>query len=161
MEEKTMSRMLLSQEAHIVPIIFPQGSAAPTLNSDVFSMKDASHASIILTIGAVGGAASFTVVAGSDFTPSAEVAIGYRQAEELSSGGDTLGALASVASTGTITANTANITYVIEVDAEDLPEGYPNLQVKLADLDNTTYVSAVAILTGLAYAGDANRTQIA
>jgi hypothetical protein len=161
MEEYKMSRMLLSQEAHIVPIIFPQGSAAPTINSDVFSMRDVSHASIILTIGAVGGAASFTVVAGSNFTPTAEVAIPYRQAAELSTGGDTLGALADVAAAGTTTANTANITYVIEVDAEDMPEGYPTLQLKLADLDNTTYVSAVAVLTGLSYAGDETRTQIA
>lgn len=156
-----MSRKVLSQESHIVPIIFPQGSAAPTINSDVFSMKDASHATIILTIGVQGGAASFTVVAGSNFTPSAEVAIGYNQAAEVSTGGDTLGALAAVAATGTVTAATNNITYVIEVDVEDMPEGYPNLQLKLADLDNTTYVSAVAILTGLSYQGDETRTQIA
>jgi len=156
-----MSRMVLSQEAHIVPILFPQGSGAATINSDVFSMRDASHATIILTIGAVAGAASFTLAAGTDFTPAAETAIGYMQAAELTTGGDTLGALTAVASTGTTTANTANITYVLEVDAEDLPEGYPNLYLKLADLDNTTYVSAVAILTGLSYAGDQNRTAIA
>lgn len=156
-----MSRMLLSQEAHIVPIIFPQGSAAPTLDSYVFSMKDASHATIILTIGAVGGAASFTVTECDNFTPSSETAIAYKQAAELTTGGDTLGALTAVAATGTTTANTANITYVIEIDAEDLTDGYPNLRVKLADLDNTTYVSAVAILTGLSYAGDETRTQIA
>lgn len=156
-----MPRMLLSQEAHVINAIPPQGSAAATLNSDVFSMKDASHATIILQIGVQAGAASFTLSACDDFTPSNETAIAYRLAKETTALGDTLDALTAVAATGSVTAATSNIMYVIEVDAEDLPEGKPNLRLKLADLDNTTYVSVVAILTGLSYAGDANRTQIA
>ena len=156
-----MSRMVLSQEAHIVSIIPPQGSSGATIDSDVFSMKDASHVTIILTVGAQAGAASFTVVECDDFVPNNTTAIGYREAKEVTTGGDTLAALTAIASTGTATAATSNTMYVIEIDSEDMSEDYPNLQLKLADLDNTTYVSAVAILTGLCFAGDTNRTQIA
>ena len=156
-----MSRMVLSQEAHSINLIQPQGSGGATINSDVFSMKDASHATIYLQTGAVAGDYTFTVAACTDFTPSAESAIGYRLAAEETTDGDTLGALTAVASTGTTVANTAGQLHVIEIDAEDLPEGYPNVYLKLAGLNNTTYVSAIAILTGLSYQGDQNRTQIA
>ena len=155
-----MSRKVLSQEAHIVSMIKPQGSAGATINSDVVSMKDASHATIILTVGAQAGAASFTVAEGDDFTPSNPAAIAYRLAKEEADSGDTLGALAAVANTGSVIAATDNTIYVIEVDSEDLSEGFNHIQLKLADLDSTTYVSAVCILTGLCYQGDETRTQI-
>ena len=155
-----MSRKVLSQESHIVSMIFPVGSATATIDGNVVSMKDASHATIILTIGVQGGAASFTVVECDDFVPNNEAAIAYRLAKEETTIGDTLGALTAVASTGSVTAATDSITYVIEVDSEDLSEGYNNIQLKLAALDNTTYVSAVCILTGLCYQGDETRTQI-
>jgi hypothetical protein len=50
---------------------------------------------------------------------------------------------------------------VFEVDAEDLPEGYPNIQLQLSDLDTTTYVAAVAVLSGYAYQGVSQVTEIA
>lgn len=156
-----MSRMVLACESHIVNIIPPFGSAAATKDSDVFSMKDASHCSIILQVGVQAGAFDVDLVACDDFTPSNTSAIGYRLASEEAAAGDTLSALADTANTGHATAATSNIMYVLEIDAEDMPEGYPNLQLKLSGLDNTTYVSAIAILTGLSYQGSANRTQIA
>jgi len=155
-----MSRKVLSQEAHIVSMIAPVGSSTATIDSEVVSMKDASHATIILTVGVQGGASSFTVVEGDDFTPSNEAAIAYRLAKEETTTGDTLGALTAVASTGSVVAATDYTIYVIEVDSEDLSEGYNNIQLKLAALDNTTYVSAICILTGLCYQGDETRTQI-
>jgi hypothetical protein len=156
-----MSRMVMAEEAHFVNIIPPFGSAAPTKDSDVFSMKDASHCTIMLQVGAQAGSFDVDLVACDDFTPSSTSAIGYKLAKEESAAGDTLDALADTASTGHSTSATNNIMYVMEVDAEDMPEGYPNLQLKLSGLDNTTYVSALAILTGLSYQGDQNRTQIA
>lgn len=156
-----MSKCVLAQEMHVVNIIPPFGSAAPTKDSDVFSMKDASHATIIIQVGVQAGAFDVDLVACDDFTPSNTSAIGFNLAKEETTTGDTLDALTATASTGFSSAATNNIMYVIEVDAEDLPEGYPNLQLKLSALDNTTYVSAIAILSGLCYAGDTNRTQIA
>lgn len=156
-----MSRFVIAQQGHVVNIIPPWGSDAATKDSDVFSMKDASHATIILQVGTQAGAFDVDLVACDDFTPSNTSAVGFYLAKEETALGDTLDALTATASTGFATAATNTIMYVIEIDAEDLPEGYPNLQLKLSGLDNTTYVSAVAILSGLSYAGDTNRTQIA
>jgi hypothetical protein len=153
--------MVMAEQAHVVNIIPPFGSNAGTKDSDVFSMKDASHCTIVLQVGTQAGSFDVDLVACDNFTPSTTSAIGYKLAKEETADGDTLDALTETASTGHSTAVANNIMYVMEVDAEDLPEGYPNLQLKLSGLDNTTYVSAIAILTGLSYAGDQNRTQIA
>lgn len=156
-----MGKCVIAECCHTVSIIPPQGSGAATIDSDVFSMKDASHASIILTVGAQAGAFDVDLVACDDFTPSNTTAIGFRLAKETTALGDTLDSLTATASTGFSSAATDNCIYIIEVDAEDLPEDKVNLQLKLSALDNTTYVSAVAILSGLSYQGDTTRTQIA
>ena len=155
-----MSRMVLAEQGHIIPIIYPQGSAAATLDSDIFSMKNASHATIILTIGAQAGAFK-AIVYEADGFDDGDTAIAAAIYKEETTNSDTLGARTALAAAGVATAATNNIFYVIEVDAEDLTEGYTNLQLKLSDLDNTTYVSAVAILTGYGVQGKDQPTEIA
>lgn len=156
-----MSKFVVAEQGHVINLIKPFGSSGATADSDVFSMKDASHASIIIQVGTQAGSFTAILYECSDFTPSAQTAIAARIYKEESADGDTLGAGAALTTSGVNTATTNNIFYVIEVDAEQLTEGYPNLQLKLSALDNTTYVSAVAILSGFAYQGDQTRTQIA
>lgn len=156
-----MSRMVLAEQAHIVPIIYPQGSAAATINSDIVSMKNASHCSIILTIGVQAGAFTAKIYAGADFS-TCDQAFNCAVYKEETTVSDTLGdRTAVVGATGVATAATNSIFYVFEVDAEDLPEGYPNIQLQLSALDNTTYVQAVAVLTGYAFQGKNQPTEIA
>lgn len=156
-----MSRFVTAENGHPVLIIPPWGSNAPTKDSVVFSMKDASHVTILLAVGTQAGTFDVDLVACDDFTPSNTSAIPFAVYKEETGDGDTLGSRTAVVSTGYATSATNNIFYVIEVDAEELPEGYPNLQLKLSALDNTTYICAWAILSGLAYQGDQTRTQIA
>jgi hypothetical protein len=153
--------MVLAEQAKIIPIIYPWGSNAATKDSDVFSMKNASHATIILTVGVQAGSFTAILYECDNFTPSNATAIAARIYKEETADSDTLADGVALAATGVATAATSNIHYVIEVDAEDLTEGYPNLQLRLSDLDNTTYVSAVAILTGYAYQGKSQPTEIA
>lgn len=155
-----MSRFLTAEQSHIVNIIPPWGSDAATKNSVVFSMRDASHATIILQVGTQGGSFTAILYECDNFTPSNVTAIAARVYKEETALGDTLGAGAAMATTGFNTAVANTIMYVIEVDADALTEGYPHLQLRLSALDNTTYVSAVAILSGLSYQGEQTRTQI-
>ena len=156
-----MSRCVIAECCHLVNIIPPWGSNAGTKDSDIFSMKDTSHVSIILQVGTQAGAFDIDVVASDDFAASNTTAIAFAVYKEETADGDTLGSRTAVASTGFASAAANNTMYVIEIDAEELPEGKPNVQLKLSGLDNTTYVSAVAILSGLSYQGDQTRTQIA
>ena len=156
-----MSRMVLSQEAHIINILPPQ-SIEGAVTSDVFSMKDASHATIIVTCGATDAdAGNVTIEECDDFTPTNDTAIAFKYAAETTAAGDTLGALTAATTAGIDVSANDNITYVIEIDAEDLSEGFNNLILKWSAPGGATLVSAVAVLTGLSYQGDQNRTQIA
>ena len=155
-----MSKFVVAEQGHVINLIPPFGSASGTQNSEVFSMKDASHVSIIIQVGTQAGSFTAILYEGDNFTPSTPVAIAARIYKEETADGDTLGSGAALTTSGVNTATANNILYVIEFDAEQLTEGYPNLQLRLSALDNTTYVSAIAILSGFAYQGDQTRTQI-
>ncbi|MFZ3132769.1 MAG: hypothetical protein WA125_17110 [Desulfosporosinus sp.] len=151
-----------AEELHVVNIIPPFGSDAATKNSDVFTLKGHAHATIILTVGTQGGSFTAKLYECDNFTPSTATAIATRVYKEETALGDTLGAAVAVtAADGVATAVANNIMYVFEVNADELTEGYPCLQLRLSDLDNTTYVSAVAILSGSRYASDQSASAIA
>jgi len=151
----------MAEQCHVVPMIYPQGSGAATINSDIISMKNASHASIILTVGAQAGAFTAKVYAGADFSTCAQ-AFDCAVYKEETTDSDMLGSRTAVTgATGINTPTTNDIFYVFEIEAEDLPEGYPNIQLQLSALDNTTYVSAICVLSGYAYQGVDPATEIA
>lgn len=151
----------IPQEGHVVQILAPWGSDAATKNSGVFSMRNYAHCDIIVLLGSTGGAASFILYECDDFTPANATAIAATIYKEETADGDTLGAATALAAAGVATSANDGIFYVISVDASQLTEGYPNLQLRFADLDNTTYVAAVAILSGAKYAQDQSPTAIA
>lgn len=152
---------VIPQEGHVVQILEPWGSNAATKNSDVFSMEGYAHVDIILSIGTQAGSFTAILYECDDFTPTAATAIAATIYKEETASGDTLGAATALAATGIATSATSNIFYVISADASQLTAGYPNLQLRLSDLDNTTYLSAVAILSGARYASPESATAIA
>ena len=157
-----MSRMVLAQESHIINALPPvdiDGGA----NTDVISMKDCSHITFLVTLGVTGASTTIKVQECDDFTPTNTNDIAFKVAKEETANGDTLGNLAANASTGVATSTNDNITYVIEVDAEDLnvDGGYNKLRLNFSDPGAATFASVVAVQTGFAYQGDATRTQIA
>lgn len=152
----------IAEEGHVVNIIPPFGSAAATKDSDIFSMKNYSHATIILLVGTQAGSFTAKLYECDNFDPSNATAIATRVYKEETADGDTLGAKVDVtAADGVATATANDIMYVFEIDASELTDGYPCLQLKLSGLDNTTYVAAVAILSGARYASSESATAIA
>jgi hypothetical protein len=156
-----MSRFVIAEQGHPVPIIYPQGSAAPTINSDIVSLKNASHVSILLAVGAQAGAFTAKLYEGSDFSDCTTELAGAVYKEETTNSDQLGDRTAVVAASGVAIAATNNIFYVFEVDVEDLTEGNTNIQLKLSALDNTTYVMAWAILSGYAFQGKDQVTEIA
>ena len=154
-------RAVIAEECHVVNILPPQ-SIAGAVNSDVFSMKDASHATIIVTAGATNAdAGNITIEECDDFTPTTSTAIVFSYYAETTAAGDTLGSRTAATVAGIDVSANDNITYIIEIDAEELTEGYPNLRLAWSAPGGATLVSAVVVLSGLAYQGDQTRTQIA
>lgn len=142
-----------AEHGHVVNILPPvdvNGGA----NSDVFSMKGYAHASIIVTIGVSSGVGAITVEECDDFTPTASTAIAFSYYKEETAAGDTLTTKQSATTAGFTPSANDNITYVIEIDASELTDGYPNLRVAFATPGAACLVSAVAVLSGSRYAGD-------
>jgi hypothetical protein len=147
-----MKRAVLAEEAHIVNILPPVDINGGAVESDYFSMKESAHASIILTLGVTGAASTVTLFESDDAAGTTETAIAFSVYKEETAAGDTLGARTAVAAAGFATSTENSITYVIEVDACDLTDGYPYLVLKLSDPEVATLVSAVAVLSGNRYA---------
>lgn len=142
-----MKGINLAECTHIVNIL-PPHDANTVATPEVFSMKGASHVSIILSLGVTGAAVTVTLEACDDFTPTTTSAIAFSYYAETGVAGDTIASRTAATSSGFATSTNDNIYYVIEVDAAELPAGFPCLQLKLSDPAATTYASAIAVLSG-------------
>lgn len=147
----------IAEDCHVVNILPPQ-DVSGAVSSDVFSMEGYSHATIIVTAGSTNAdAGNITIEECDDFTPTTDTAIDFYYYAETTAAGDTLGERTkAVAATGIDVSGNDNITYVIEIDASELSEGYPCLELKWSACGGATYGSAVAVLSGSRYqpAGD-------
>ncbi|KKN00565.1 hypothetical protein LCGC14_1136520 [marine sediment metagenome] len=148
----------IAEQGHVVQLIAPQ-SASTALTSEVFSMENWGHATIIVHGGA-GSSLTVTVSEADNFTPSNQATIVFNYAQEATAAGDTLTALAAATTAG-IAIGTATGTYlVIEIDGDELNDGFPNLIINLSDPGTAKIVSAIAILSGGRYQKDITATAI-
>lgn len=149
----------VAEQGHVVNLLSPVSGVSGTA-TDIFSMKNHAHASIIITQGAVGTATTVTVKRSDDFSSSNTTAIGFRYYVESTAGGDTLGAYATASTAGFALASAVNVFAVIELDASEFTASSPNCLVSFASgAGNLT--SVVAILSGSRYAEDQSATAIA
>lgn len=133
------------EEGHFVSLFDPadQSTAA---SSEVFSMENWAHATIIVQKGA-GSACTIQVEECDDFTPTTAATKIFDYAEETTADGDTLTALAEATTAGiAISANTTTLL-IIEIDAEKLTDGYPCLRIKHSAA-TSSHFSVIAILSG-------------
>jgi hypothetical protein len=150
-----------AQEGHIINALPPVDITGGKF-SDVWSMRNHAHATIIVQVGV--SAAAWTKIilnACDDFTPATRIAIPYTLFVEETAAGDTLAAKEAVLATGRTPSANDSIMYVIEVDASELPNGFPNLEVSLTNGANSVIGSVIAILSGSRFAEDLSATAIA
>jgi len=147
-----MKGINIAEQCHVVNILPPR-DIDTVQTPEVFSMRQASHVSILFTMGVTGAAVTVTVEACDNFTPSNVSAIAFNYYEEATAAGDTLSARTAATSSGFAASANDGVMYVIEVDAAELPAGYPCLQLKLSDPAAATFGGAFAILSGMRYGG--------
>lgn len=164
-----MNGFNISEAGHIVPIILPQNVTGGA-TAQAFSMKEAEHVSIIISVGALAAQlGAVTLNACTNVSGSGATAIPFRwyQQSTAGAGNDVLDTGPTVATTAGFTPpNTPNVVYAIELDSAELEylgdgdaADYPYLQLVVADGSNADYVSVVAILSGLRFSYRANPTQ--
>jgi len=156
-----MSGINIAEQCHVVNIL-PPIDITGGATSDVFSMENYAHASIIVQVGV--SAAAFTkliVEACDNFTPSTHTDMAFNVYKEETDSGDTLGARDAVAAAGVTPSANDNIMYVIELDAAELGDGTDKLRLEITNGVNSVIASAVVILSGSRFAGDQSATVIA
>jgi hypothetical protein len=154
---------VIAEECHVVNIL-PPIDITGGVYSDIFSMENYAHATIIVQIGV--SAAAFTKIIVNECTSfstgaGAGTAIAHNIYKEETASGDTLGARTAVAAAGTTPDAANNIMYVIEIDAAELTSGYGFIELSLTNGANSVIASAVAILSGARYPSDQSATAIA
>lgn len=163
-----MAGTYIAEWGHVVNVI-PPIDITGGVNGDRFTMENYAHASIIVQVGV--SASAFTKIelwecnaatGGSDATDNVKIA--YRVYKEETDSGDTLDsgtAAATVTTAGVTPSANNNIFYVIEIDAAQLSDGFPFLELRLTNGSNSVIASAVAILSGARYANPASATALA
>lgn len=151
---------VIPEQGHIVNILPPADINGGAVTGDVFSLANYAHADIILTLGVTGAASTVLLKECTSAAAAGATAIGFSYYAETTDAGDTLGARTTVANTGFATSTNDNITYCISVDADELSDGSPWLELHLSDPTVATVVSAVAVLSGTRYQSDGNVSAI-
>jgi hypothetical protein len=158
-----MKGAVLAEQGHFVNIL-PPVDVTGGKTAQAFSLKNHAHASILIQIGV--SAAAFTKILlnqCTDNTGANPVAIPfsiYKQ-ETAGASNDVLGSRTAVLAAGYTPSANDGIFYVIELDASELGDGTPYVQLQFTNGANSVIASAVAILSGDRFAGDQNQTATA
>jgi len=143
----------LAEKYHVVGLVSPVDTASTTVNSDVINMGKNHAACIAVYIGTItGDTAVITVEECDDVTPSNSTAIDFRYRESGATGtSDAFGDMATAASTGvTVAATDDDHIFLIDIDADELSDGYPYLRVVIdpGASASACEVAVVAFLDG-------------
>ncbi len=153
--------MNIAEECHVVNILPPKDITGGA-TSDVFSLKNYAHATIIVQVGVSAAAWTKLIVEEcNDFVPTIHTDIAYSIYKGEIDSGDTFGPRTVVVAAGLDPSANDNIMYVIEIDADQLTEGYGRLRLEFTNGVNSVLASAVAILSGARYGGTESATAIA
>ena len=135
-------------------------SAAGGVNAARFNMKNYGHATISIGFGVTDEAAEKIILRECNAqSGGTAVDIAFNVYKEETASGDTYGARTEVAATGLTPVATDNITYVIELDARELSDGYNWVEVNIQSGTGASVLAAVHVtLTGARYAHDQSET---
>lgn len=147
-----------AQAGHWVPLIGPIDETGGK-TSHAFSMGMWPHASILIAIGVSAAAPGAIILnACSDAAGDGATAIPFNVFKCETANSDVLGAKVVCTASGFTPPATDNIFYVIEIDAQALPQGLPYLQLAEADATNSVINCAFALLSGGRQASDQSAT---
>lgn len=155
-----MKGFVLAEEGHVVQAIAPVDITGGK-TGQAFSMKKYQHASIIVLVGV--SAAAFTKIIVNQCTDAAgdgATAIPFYIYKAETAAGDVLGARTAVAAAGYTPSANDGIFYVIELDAAELADGSPYVQVQLTNGVNSVIGACIAILSGARFAETQSPTEI-
>jgi hypothetical protein len=148
-----MKGFVIAEEGHVVNILAPVDITGG-VTAQRFSMTLYRHASILIQVGV--SAAAFTDIVlkqcqKSDGTGAVAIPFSIYAQETAGASHDVLGARTAVTAAGYHPSANDGIFYVIELDASELSDGYPWVELSFTNGANSVIASAVAVLSGVRY----------
>jgi hypothetical protein len=156
-----MKGFVIAEEGHVVQLVAPVDFTGGK-TAQAFAMDEYQHASVIILLGVQGGAGTKILVNQcTDASGSNPVAIPFNIYKQETAGvsHDVLGARTAVAAAGYTPSANAGIFYVIELDANELADGSPYVQVQFTNGANSDIGAMVAVLSGARYSEVQSPTQ--
>lgn len=153
-----------AENGHVVLLLQPRGTTTTVaLTSDTISMKNWAHATILVAGGTGTGATAITAGECTGFGGTGRTALTFRYAKEDTAGGDVLDAALAWASTFSLSAGSTGVFGVIELDADELSDGYEYVQVNFSAnaAGAPKDLCAFAVLSGGRFQEDITATVIA
>ena len=146
-------------DVNVLPPIDINGGAV----GDRFTMENHGHVSILVQIGV--SAAAFTKIIVKECTLASggtATAIAYSIYKEETAAGDTLGARTAVLAAGYTPSANDTIMYRIEIDARELSEDTPWVEVSLTNASGNSVIAAISVqLSGARHGSEQSATAIA
>ncbi len=142
-----MQGITLSEQGHVVNAL-PPADANGGLTSARWKMSDWRHASIIVSIGNSTASSTITVKECSAAAGGEAIAIPFAYYSQEVVGGDVLSGQLRASSGGLLASSNSSIFYVAEVDARELSDGFPYLEVTVDPGANSVIVGVQIVLTG-------------
>jgi hypothetical protein len=150
----------VAQECHVVNLI-PPASYSSTQTSQAVNLKNWRHASIILAVGVAGTPPTVTLESSDDGSPENTTPIPFNmhscETAFNAPNGDVLSGRNAETSSGFEPVATSNTFYVLELDADTLPEGQNYFRL-VATGPTGCFLCAEVILSGGRYEHDQSET---
>jgi hypothetical protein len=150
----------LAEECHVSMGLYPiNGTGLTTM--DAINMEGYSHLSILIAAGASNGAAhTVTVLASTNNAAGSAEAIPFTYYRAVTTGSDVFAAAQAAATTGFAMSNNAvnSTMYTIEIDASELPDTKPWVNVTLSGAASTAPLSVTYVQSGARYAAPESPT---
>ena len=147
----------VAEQCHVVSMLSPVDITGAT-SSEVISMENWGHATLICMKG-VGSACTIQLEECTAFAGTGAATRIFKYAYERTAAGDTLTALATATTAGIATTTSSGELLVIEVDADELSDGYPYLRIKCS-ATGANLGAWLAVLSGGRFQKDITDTVI-
>lgn len=146
------------QQGHWAQLLAPVDETGGK-TSVAFSMKNYHHASIFIGIGVSAAAPGLlTLESCTSSAGAGNVAMAFNVYKAETAGVDLLGAKVAVPSTGFTPSANDGIFYVIELDAQELPDGSPWVRIVEANASNSVLNTIAVFLSGARFGADQSAT---
>jgi len=154
--------MRLCETVKKIPVIEPQDHAAGVTGESI-CMKDAAHLTLTFLFGELTGDATLIIYEGAtDGAETSALTFSYRYtgADLKNDEADTLGSESTSAELDLTAATFEDRMLVVEIDANELTDGYDWVTPVISSDATEEFVSCEAELSGLRYAEDVPPTAI-